>query len=309
MKSAACRARFFELLLHGLGLFLGSAFLQGLRSAFDDVLGFLQAQARHDLADGLDDGDLLSGVEASQNDVKLGLLLSGSSRSAGNASSGNRSGQAVAWLKQAGYSKVQNIGGIANLSVLTAGGHVLGFDCGPGNALMDHWCQRHTKQPFDRDGSWAASGQVLPGLLALFSEEPYLHRAPPKSTGRDLFHPEWLQERLAGFGSASPVDIQATLTEFTASACAASASSYKNNSASLAVCGGGAFNQYLMKRLQALLPSLRVQATDAFGLPALQVEGAAFAWLARQAMLGLPGNLPMATGAQGARVLGCIYPA
>ena len=204
---------------------------------------------------------------------------------------------------------VLNIGGIANLSVLTAGGHVLGFDCGPGNALMDHWCQRHTKQPFDRDGSWAASGQVLPGLLALFNEEPYLHRAPPKSTGRDLFHPEWLQERLAGFGSASPVDIQATLTEFTASACAASASNYKNNSASLAVCGGGAFNQYLMKRLQALLPSLRVQATDAFGLPALQVEGAAFAWLARQAMLGLPGNLPMATGAQGARVLGCIYPA
>ena len=180
---------------------------------------------------------------------------------------------------------------------------------GPGNALMDHWCQHHTGQPFDRDGAWAASGQVLPGLLTLFNEEPYLHRAPPKSTGRDLFRPEWLQERLARFGPATPADVQATLTELTASACAESASSYRNNSSFLAVCGGGAFNRYLMARLQALLPTLQVQATDAFGLPALQVEAAAFAWLGRQAVLGLPGNLPMATGAQGARVLGCIYPA
>ena len=204
---------------------------------------------------------------------------------------------------------VLNIGGIANLSVLAAEGPVLGFDCGPGNALMDHWCQHHTGQPFDRDGAWAASGQVLPGLLTLFNEEPYLHRAPPKSTGRDLFRPEWLQERLARFGPATPADVQATLTELTASACAESASSYQNNSKFLAVCGGGAFNRHLMARLQALLPTLQVQATDAFGLPALQVEAAAFAWLARQAVLGLPGNLPMATGAQGARVLGCIYPA
>ena len=204
---------------------------------------------------------------------------------------------------------VLNIGGIANLSALGADGRVLGFDCGPGNALMDHWCQLHTGQPFDRDGAWAASGQVLPGLLALFQEEPYLRRSPPKSTGRDLFRPEWLQERLARFGPATPADVQATLTELTASACAESASSYQKNSNRLAVCGGGAFNRYLMARLQALLPALQVQATDAFGLPALQVEAAAFAWLGRQAMWGLPGNLPMATGAQGARVLGCIYPA
>jgi anhydro-N-acetylmuramic acid kinase len=204
---------------------------------------------------------------------------------------------------------VLNIGGIANLSALGADGRVLGFDCGPGNALMDHWCQLHTGQPFDRDGAWAASGQVLPGLLALFNEEPYLRRSPPKSTGRDLFRPEWLQERLARFGSATPADVQATLTELTASACAESASSYQKNSNRLAVCGGGAFNRYLMARLQALLPALQVQATDAFGLPALQVEAAAFAWLGRQAMRALPGNLPMATGAQGARVLGCIYPA
>jgi len=121
---------------------------------------------------------------------------------------------------------VLNIGGIANLSALGADGRVLGFDCGPGNALMDHWCQLHTGQPFDRDGAWAASGQVLPGLLALFNEEPYLRRSPPKSTGRDLFRPEWLQERLAHFGPATPADVQATLTELTASACAESAVSY-----------------------------------------------------------------------------------
>ncbi len=204
---------------------------------------------------------------------------------------------------------VLNIGGIANLSVLRADGNVLGFDCGPGNALMDHWCQQHLGQAFDRDGAWAASGRVAPALLALLQAEPYLHQAPPKSTGRDLFHPGWLEQRLCAHAPLPAADVQATLLELTASACAASAISYKNNSEFLAVCGGGAFNGHLMARLQALLPGLRVQPTDALGLPALQVEAAAFAWLARQCLHGLPGNLPSATGAQGARVLGAIYPA
>ena len=204
---------------------------------------------------------------------------------------------------------VLNIGGIANLSVLDATGKVLGFDCGPGNALMDHWCQQHTGQPFDRDGAWAACGQVLPGLLASLRDEPFLHQPPPKSTGRDLFNPQWLQERLQRFGPAAPEDVQATLTELTASACAASVSSYQKESRRLAVCGGGAYNRHLMARLQALLPGLQVETTEAHGLPPLQVEAAAFAWLARQTLHGLPGNLPNATGAQGARVLGGIYPA
>ena len=204
---------------------------------------------------------------------------------------------------------VLNIGGISNLSVLGADGSVLGFDCGPGNALMDHWCQQHTGRPFDAGGAWAASGQVLPALLASLRQEPFLHKPPPKSTGRDLFNPGWLAQHLRHAPEARPEDVQATLTEFTASACAASAGSYQKNSKTLAVCGGGALNTHLMARLQAACPALRVVATDALGLPALQVEAAAFAWLARQALRGLPGNLPSVTGAAGPRVLGAVYPA
>ena len=204
---------------------------------------------------------------------------------------------------------VLNIGGISNLSVLGADGSVLGFDCGPGNALMDHWCQQHTGQPFDKDGAWAATGRVLPDLLAALLQEPYLHKAPPKSTGRDLFNPAWLAAHLQPFTQAAAADVQATLTEFTASASAICANSYLNNSKTLAVCGGGALNGQLMQRLQAACPPLRVVATDALGLPALQVEAAAFAWLARQALNGAPGNLPSVTGAVGPRVLGAVYPA
>ncbi len=204
---------------------------------------------------------------------------------------------------------VLNIGGIANLSVLGAQGEVLGFDCGPGNALMDHWCERHTGRPYDAGGAWAAQGQVLPGLLQRLLDEPYLHQPPPKSTGRDLFHPAWLQERLQGFGDAAPADVQATLTELTARVCAASVVSYGKESKLLAVCGGGARNGQLMARIGAALPGVAVQPTDALGLPSQQVEAAAFAWLARQAVHGLPGNLPLVTGSAGLRVLGAIYPA
>ena len=148
--------------------------------------------------------------------------------------------QQVFW--QPGQSAlVLNIGGIANLSVLGADGSVLGFDCGPGNALMDYWCQQHTGQPFDRDGAWAASGQVLPELLARLQAEPFLHQPPPKSTGRDLFNPAWLTAQLADMGHAAPQDVQATLTELTANACASSVSSYGNNSKTLAICGGWRF--------------------------------------------------------------------
>jgi anhydro-N-acetylmuramic acid kinase len=204
---------------------------------------------------------------------------------------------------------VLNIGGIANLSVLGADGSVLGFDCGPGNALMDHWCERHTGQPYDADGAWAAQGRVLPDLLARLLAEPYLQLPPPKSTGRDLFHADWLAAHLRAHAGAAPADVQATLTELTASACAASVNSYSKDSKHLAVCGGGARNALLMRRLAALLPTMQVQPTDAFGLPAQQVEAAAFAWLARQTLHGLPGNLPQVTGAAGPRVLGAVHPA
>ena len=204
---------------------------------------------------------------------------------------------------------VLNIGGISNLSVLGADGSDIGFDCGPGNALMDYWCQRHTGRAFDEGGAWAATGQVLPDLLATLMQEPFLHKAPPKSTGRDLFNPTWLLAHLARFAQAAPVDVQATLTQLTASACSDCASSYQNKSKTLAVCGGGALNTHLMNRLQRACPDLQVMPTDKLGLPALQVEAAAFAWLARQALHAAPGNLASVTGAAGPRVLGAVYPA
>jgi anhydro-N-acetylmuramic acid kinase len=206
---------------------------------------------------------------------------------------------------------VLNLGGIANLSVLPADRKtdILGFDCGPGNALMDAWCQQHTGQPFDAGGAWAASGKLLPALLASLLNEPYFAAPPPKSTGRDLFSLDWLAGKLAHFSAERPQDIQNTLAELTASACISSVNSYGKDSAELVVCGGGAFNTHLMQRLQVGLPLVQVRSSDALGLPALQVEAAAFAWLARQAVNRQPGNLASVTGAAGPRVLGAIYPA
>jgi len=204
---------------------------------------------------------------------------------------------------------VLNIGGIANLSVLHADGNVLGFDCGPGNALLDHWCQAHTGYAFDNDGAWGASGTVIEPLLQAMLAEPYLHQAPPKSTGRDWFHPTWLAHQLSGFANAHAADVQATLTEFTARACVNDVLRHAADASELIVCGGGALNGWLMQRLQARLPHVRVRSSAERGMPPLQVEAAAFAWLARQTVLGLPGNLPKVTGAQGARILGGIFKA
>ncbi|AEF87725.1 Anhydro-N-acetylmuramic acid kinase [Delftia sp. Cs1-4] len=208
---------------------------------------------------------------------------------------------------------VLNIGGIANLSVLAGDGTVLGFDCGPGNALMDGWCQTHNGQPYDDGGQWAATGQVLPALLDRLLAEPFLQQPPPKSTGRDLFHADWLAGHLSASATsaadARPADVQATLTEFTARACAGAVQRFGRGGGELLVCGGGAFNTQLMQRIAALLPGVAVDTTAARGLPPQQVEAAAFAWLARQALLGLPGNLPAVTGARGPRILGAIHPA
>jgi anhydro-N-acetylmuramic acid kinase len=208
---------------------------------------------------------------------------------------------------------VLNLGGIGNLTLLPAGadraGVVRGFDCGPGNALLDHWAQRHLGQPYDDGGRWAAQGRVLPDLLAVLLSEPFLGRRPPKSTGRDLFNPAWLAERLAGHAQAAPVDVQATLAEFSARAAVEALQREAPAIADLRVCGGGALNAHLMGRLAALLPGVAVGSTAEAGLPPLQVEATAFAWLARACLLGQPGNRPEATGARGPRVLGAVYPA
>jgi anhydro-N-acetylmuramic acid kinase len=174
---------------------------------------------------------------------------------------------------------------------------------------MDAWCLQHTGQPFDAGGAWAKSGQLIPALLASLLDDPYFAQPIPKSTGRDLFSLAWLAEKIRSFARERPEDIQNTLTELTVRACSMGVSSYAKESKELIVCGGGAFNLHLLERLQAALPWLPVSTSDAHGLGPLEVEAAAFAWLARQMLRRQPGNLFGVTGAAGARVLGALYPA
>lgn len=204
-----------------------------------------------------------------------------------------------------------NVGGIANLTVIGPAltDDVLGFDCGPGNVLMNTWCQHHLGMPFDAEGAWASAGSVHAGLLEHLLNEPYFLQLAPKSTGRDLFNFDWLTRQLEEFRWVAPVDVQATLTELTAVACANDVRHYAVSSKRLIVCGGGAFNTHLMTRLQAHLPAVSVERSDAHGLPAQQVEATAFAWLAFKTIRRKTSSLQSVTGAQGARILGCIYPA
>ena len=204
-----------------------------------------------------------------------------------------------------------NVGGIANLTVLGPGlaEDVIGFDCGPGNVLLDAWCQRHLGKAFDADGDWAASGRVNTDLLAVLLAEPYFSLPIPKSTGRDLFNLDWLTLQLEKAGPLAPVDVQATLTELSASVCATSVKQYGRDSKELIVCGGGAYNGHFMGRLQQHLPGFSVKSSQGIGLAPLQVEAAAFAWLARKTILRQTASLKTVTGAKGARILGAIYPA
>ena len=202
---------------------------------------------------------------------------------------------------------VLNIGGISNLTVLQADGSLLGFDCGPGNALMDFWCKLHTGAAYDDQGRWAAGGHVIEPLLQGMLADDYFRQPPPKSTGRDLFNEQWLGQELLATVAARAQDVQATLAELTAQCCAHDAKRY--GLARLIVCGGGALNLHLMARLRALLPGVDVVASGAAGVPPMQVEALAFAWLARKCVRGEKLELKSTTGARGARVLGCVYPA
>jgi anhydro-N-acetylmuramic acid kinase len=206
---------------------------------------------------------------------------------------------------------VLNVGGMANLTVIgpELSTDLLGFDCGPGNVLLDAWCQQHTGQPFDSGGHWAAGGSVDNKLLAIMRADPYFALPAPKSTGRDLFNQSWLDAHLDKRPDVSVQDVQATLLELTASACCDCVDTYAKDSESVIVCGGGAFNLRLMQRLQTLLPRHRVESSSEAGLPPQQVEAAAFAWLARKTMCHEALNLENITGAKGARIAGAVYPA
>jgi anhydro-N-acetylmuramic acid kinase len=203
---------------------------------------------------------------------------------------------------------ILNLGGIANLTLLPRSGPVRGFDTGPANGLLDAWCQRHTGQPFDHNGTFAAAGSVDDALLARLLAEPWLALPPPKSTGRDLFHLDWLHERM-GPMTPTAADVQATLLEMTARSVADALHPSLPGCSRVIVCGGGVHNARLMAALATNLPEAKVESSDAHGIDPDFVEAIGFAWLARETLAGRPGNLPEVTGARGPRVLGAIYPA
>ncbi|MGP5273784.1 anhydro-N-acetylmuramic acid kinase [Psychrobacter faecalis] len=223
-----------------------------------------------------------------------------------------------------------NLGGIANITVLPANANlinanpandalvnnspVIGYDTGPANLLLDAWTALHTDKDYDAGGAWAQSGQVVEPLLNQLIEHPFFARTYPKSTGREDFNLAWLQSELQKFDQASAhiryssADVQATLTELTAMSASMQINMFikaKENS-SVYVCGGGALNDYLMTRLQAHLPHCKVETTASLGLNPAWVEAVAFAWLARQTLMGETGNLPAVTGASKGVVLGQV---
>lgn len=208
---------------------------------------------------------------------------------------------------------VCNLGGISNITILSAEGGVFGFDCGPANALMDEWAQRHLKRPFDEGGHFASQGQIDRPLLNALLNEPFFEERPPKSTGRDLFNPAWLDAKLKGFEGVSAPDVQATLVALTAITVAREIERHASDCRAVYVCGGGARNPVLMGAIQHALDQTgvagaRVLTTDALGVPPQQVEALAFAWLAMRCVAREPGNVAAVTGAAGERVLGAIYP-
>lgn len=206
---------------------------------------------------------------------------------------------------------VVNIGGIANITTLTADGLVKGLDTGPGNALLDGWCQLHTGRPFDRGGEWGASGHPDQTLLSRLLAHPFFELRGVKSTGRDQFHLAWVQSQLDDLDHLSPQDVQATLALLTATTISQTllSQSWRDTLLSdVIVCGGGSKNTHLMNLLQDQMGSVSVACSDDHGWRSEWVEPAAFAWLARQHVQKLPGNLPEVTGATRLRVLGAYYP-
>lgn len=202
---------------------------------------------------------------------------------------------------------ILNLGGIANLTLLSPGRDVLGFDSGPANCLLDAWAARHLNVARDDNGAWARSGHVDETLLARWLDDPYFHAPPPKSTGREVFNLDWLDARVPE--QATPEDVQATLVVLSARSIADALRTRARDTREVFACGGGVHNAALMDALRRELPSARLDTTAALGLDPDYVEAVGFAWLARARLANEPGNLPSVTGARGARLLGAIYAA
>lgn len=202
---------------------------------------------------------------------------------------------------------ILNIGGIANISVMQPGLPLLGYDTGPGNMLMDAWCQLQTGQAYDRDAVFALQGDVNEELLVHLLREPYIALPAPKSTGRELFNLTWLQRHLDEW-TLSEQDIQRTLCEYSAVTIAQQVSRYRHGpNPTLLICGGGAKNPLLMARLQTLLPEWTLNDTNSLGVNSDYMEAMAFAWLACRRIHGLPSSIPEVTGASKAASLGVLY--
>jgi anhydro-N-acetylmuramic acid kinase len=202
---------------------------------------------------------------------------------------------------------VVNIGGISNITWLRPGHRTLGFDCGPGNVLLDGWIRRHLGRGYDEDGQWAACGKADSALLHRLLDEPFLDAIPPKSTGRELFRMEWLEQRLPAHYEAA--DVQSTLTDFTARTIVDAIDRFCPKSEEIYLCGGGARNAELARRIAVLAGTRTVAATDTLGVPTGHVESMAFAWLAMKCVRREPVDLTAATGAHEPRILGAVYAA
>lgn len=218
---------------------------------------------------------------------------------------------AGAFRSQDVHRVILNLGGIANITNLPAdhSQSIKGFDTGPGNMLLDAWAAQHLGAPRDDAGHWAASGAVNEGLLASCLADPWFSQTPPKSTGRDHFHLQWLDRQ--GISGIPPQNVQATLSELTAASITLAIAQWCPGASEVYACGGGVHNRDLMNRLARRLAQIgqfKVTTTDALGIPADWVEAVAFAWLAKQTVENRAGNLPAVTGASGQRVLGALYP-
>jgi len=229
----------------------------------------------------------------------------------------------AAFQSKESFRAIINIGGIANITLLypdqttpiqntqqdkllKAIGPVKGYDLGPGNTLMDQWILHHQNKPFDVDGKWARSGEIIPSLLNKLLADDFIKKAPPKSSGREYFNLLWLKRHTEA--SLEAKDVQRTLTEFTAQVIANTLQQETSDQpCDVFLCGGGVKNAFLKERITSLLPSYRISSTCTLGIDAQLVEATAFAWLAKQTLNQLPGNIKAVTGANHRKILGGIY--
>ncbi|MBL78660.1 MAG: anhydro-N-acetylmuramic acid kinase [Nitrosomonadaceae bacterium] len=202
---------------------------------------------------------------------------------------------------------IVNIGGISNITNLSSNKKIIGFDCGPGNLLMDAWCQRHLGTKYDNNGIWAESGEVIPKLLEELISLEFFSIPPPKSTGREIFNLTWLENHLSG--NEKIEDVQATLLQLTCTTITNAIRKWIPDTSEVYLCGGGARNIALSTKIRISLLNKKVALTDVLGIDADWLEALSFAWLAKQTIQGLPGNLPSVTNAKGERILGAIYQA